>query len=262
MQERGIEQSDIAKWPDEYESILEFYFWEPQHLNRFSPALNRRLGLDTVLARLRKREVPLNHLFSIFFSLAPSAMAARLLTALAPGIEGGSACLMNSPAFRRSKLRGICQPDLLLIVDESLVFLELKLDSTTSLEQLLKYALLGELLTHKPEKAPALVLVGRTAAFRAADTFENLRATKLLEVSTKLERQASGFGVTRETLLAAARRIALFRTSYTEILGHLASELKRVDAESESGQTLSKLVHGMVAALENIQPRHRSVTPK
>jgi hypothetical protein len=255
MQE--IEQSDIATWPDEYESILEFYFWEPQHLNRFSPAPDRRLGLDAVLARLRKREVPLNHLFSIFFSLVPSAMAARLLTAVAPGIEGGSAYLINSPAFRRSKLRGICQPDLLLIVDDRPVFWELKIDSTTSEEQLLKYALLGELVTQKSEKAPALVLVGRTAAFPAADTFENLRATELLHISTKFERHASDFGVTRAALRAAARRIALFRTSYTAIHGHLASELKRVDAESESGQTLSKLLHGMVVTLENIQPRHR-----
>ena len=256
MQE--IRQLDIARWPDEYESILEFYFWEPQHLNRCSPARDRRLGLDVVLARLRKREVPLNHLFSIFFSLVPSAMAGRLLTAVAPGIEGGSACLINSPSFRRSKLRGICQPDLLFIVDGRPVFWELKLDSTTSEEQLVKYALLGELVNQNPEKAPALVLVGRTAVFPAANAFEKAPATQLLDRSAEFERHASDFGVTPQSLReaarrAASRRIALFQTSYANIHRHLTSELARVSTESESGQTLSKLLSGIVVTLENIQ---------
>jgi hypothetical protein len=48
-----IRQSDIATWPDEYESIWEFYFWEPQHLNRFSPPPDRRKTLNTVLEHLR-----------------------------------------------------------------------------------------------------------------------------------------------------------------------------------------------------------------
>ena len=128
--------------------------------------------------------------------------------------------------------------------------------------------MLGELVNQKPEKAPALVLVGRTAVFPAASTFEKIPTSEFLDRSVEFERRASDFGVTQEALReaalgAVARRLALFPTRYADIQRHLKSESTRVDEASESGQTLSRLLDGMVVTLENIQPRHsRPVTRK
>ena len=254
MSVQQIRQSDIATWPDEYESILEFYFWEPQHLNRFSPPPDRRKALNTVLEHLRAKEVPLNHLFSIFFSLAPAALSARLISAIAPDITSSSADLINSSAFRRSKLRGICQPDLLLIVDGRPVFLELKLQAKTSKEQLLKYALAGETIGANRDTPPALVLVGRSAKFAAADIFEREREAGSLIVPAKIERRAFSVDVSPERLVEAARRMPIFRASYADIRNHLLSELETISTEVEGGQTLRKLVVGMVYVLERLKP--------
>ncbi len=246
-------QSDTAAWPDAYWSALEFYFWEPQHLNRFSPpSPDKKRGLGDVMSRLRAKEVPLNHLFSIFFSLAPAALAARLVEATAPGVKGSSARFISSPEFRHSKLCGICQPDLFLIVDGRPVFWELKLDSRTSTEQILKYALVGTALSGEEGTTPALVLVGRTSAFREADVFADELAKASLQVPTNVEQHALRLNVTTEKLVAAAQKMPIYRSSYSDIRECLKAELESIDSEMESGQTLCKLLRGMIDTLETI----------
>jgi hypothetical protein len=196
--------------------------------------------------------VPLNHLFSIFFSLAPAAMSGRLISAIAPGIKSGSAQLINSPAFRRSILWAACQPDLLLIAEGRPVFFELKMRAKTSEEQLLKYALAGELIGGNRDTPPALILVGKSALFTAADEFEKRRQAAPLIVPSKIERHAVKRGVSVERLAAAARRMPIFRASYADITNHLSSELKAISGDSEGGQTLRRLVVGLTGALQKI----------
>ena len=253
MSVQQIGKLDIATWPGEYESILEFYFWEPQHLNRFSRP-DRRLPLTTVLEHLRAKEVPLNHLFSIFFSLAPAALSARLISAIAQGLTSDSADLINSPSFRRSKLCGICQPDLLLVAGGRPVFLEIKLQATTSKEQLLKYALAGEMISGNRGVPAALILVGKSAVFPAADAFEKERETACLTIPTKIEQSASSVGVSLERLVEVARRMPIFRACYADVRNHLLSELEKTSEVVEGEQTLRRLLLGMVETLEKLRP--------
>ena len=245
------EWPDQSEWPDEYENILEFYFWEPQHLNRFSPPAERRLPLNTVFERLRVKEVPLNHLFTIFFSLAPAALSARLISAIAPGITCNSAYLINIPRVRRSKLPGICQPDLVFMADARTVFLELKIRARTSIEQILKYALAGEVIRGNRDRPPALVFVGKSPTFAEVDVFEAQREAASFVVPAKIERYADNLNVSLEQLIQAAHHMPVFRTSYTAIRSHLSSELETISAQAEGGETLRRLVKGMIRALDN-----------
>jgi hypothetical protein len=247
-------QSDTAAWPDAYWSALEFYFWEPQHLNRYSPpSPDKKRGLDEVLSRLRAKEVPLNHLFAIFFSLAPPALSARLVEAVAPGLKGSAARLISSPEFRHSNLCDVCQPDLFLLVDERPVFWELKLDSKTSTEQLLKYALLGELVSREPSPIPVLILVGRTRESRAVDAFWKHLTDASLSIPPNVENHARRENITTDQLLAAAQKMPIYRASYSDVRDRLKAELESINSEVESGQTLCKLLQGMIETLETIK---------
>src|SRR6267143_915401 len=109
-------------WTDEYESIVEFYFWEPQHLNRRAPP-GRNPGIDEVLQRLRRKEVPLNHLLGILFRLVPASLGqAPLCHSRRPHRIDGTLCQQRGlasvaclrwlsagfhvPDFRWARLRG------------------------------------------------------------------------------------------------------------------------------------------------------------
>ena len=104
-------------WTDEYESIVEFYFWEPQHLNRRAPP-GRNPGIDEVLQRLRRKEVPLNHLLGILFRLIPASLSARLLSSIAGVPIGSTARFVNNADLRRSPAYGGCQPDFMFQISD------------------------------------------------------------------------------------------------------------------------------------------------
>src|SRR6267143_6945853 len=114
--------SSVDDWTDEYESILEFYFWEPQHLNRRAHTSGKNPGVDVVLDRLRTKEVPLNHLLGLFFRLVPPTLAARVLASMSQTAVGDMAKHVNTATFRRSQIYGICQPDFLFETGDGLVF--------------------------------------------------------------------------------------------------------------------------------------------
>jgi hypothetical protein len=59
--------------------------------------------------------------------------------------------------------------------------------------------------------------------------------------------------VTTEKLLAAAKQMPIYRSSYADVRERLKSELQSIDSEMESGQTLCKLLRGMIDTLEQIK---------
>jgi hypothetical protein len=60
-------------WTSEYYDIVGFYYWEPQILNRQSKR-DEKKSFDDVIARIKRLEVPLNHILNIFFVLAPNSL--------------------------------------------------------------------------------------------------------------------------------------------------------------------------------------------
>ncbi len=131
-------------WNQNYYDLLEFYLFEPQHIAAKSGGdTQKRRTVSESLKRLKRLETPFNHLFSIFFRLAPREFIGRIVAEAFPGVE-----LLNDlecvgrEADRRFDLRSATQPDLLFVGENTIVCVEMKVDAKTDAEQIFKYAAL------------------------------------------------------------------------------------------------------------------------
>lgn len=234
-------------WADEYENIVEFYFWEPQHLNRYRRADRPVLSSEAVLAALRKREVPLNHVLSIFLRLAPQELVARWfrlcdLQAIEPTLLRYSD-LRKTPAFEA------CQPDLALSDIGAAIFCELKVDAKLTSDQIYKYALFHA-ASDRANDSLELLLVGRFANFPAASLFTS--GGDLPPVSDKVRRHATNLGIGNDQLKNAAAAMTIRVTTYGDLCCFLSQELNRLDISREADQTLHRLLDGVVKHLREL----------
>lgn len=131
-------------WNKNYYDLLEFYLNEPQHIapKSTSDAQKRRTVIEAV-KRLRRLETPLNHIFSIFFRLAPPDFVPRLIAAAFDGAKVNPDFeSVGREADQKFDLRNFTQPDLMFVGSDAIVCIEMKVDAKTDAEQIFKYAAL------------------------------------------------------------------------------------------------------------------------
>ena len=159
---------------------------------------------------------------------------------------GNTAKHVNTAAFRRSKIYGICQPDFLFETGDGVAFLEVKVGSKTSLNQVARYAALA---AHRGVTGPVrLILLGKDARFAEVDGFEKL-ATGELEIDAKVAERLRQSELTEQDVAAQLRRMQLHRASFRELHGALSRELDLLDRSKEGEQTLHSLISGITNAL-------------
>lgn len=251
----------MSNWTSEYYEIMEFYFWEPQHLDLIKKgtphnnAVSKR-SKSEVLAHIQRMEVSLNHIFNIFFQLAPADFTFALVRETT-GFEPSGPLQMvgRHDLFNLTK---IIQPDLLLR-NETLNFsIEMKIDAKSTLQQVWKYALLHwleEQDTHNP-KSSALLYIGK-GAFRTLwaqryETAERLMAAALAMDVEELEEKATRKS-TREIVWPEVRAV-LERTrisllSYPDFDRFLLEYTDAYSAQDPATETLRKLFDGLRAEL-------------
>lgn len=103
---------------------------------------------DTV-ERLRRIEVPLNHILAFFFSMAPASLIGELVKRHV-GIEPmGDVAYLGREFERQEVFDSITQPDFAFDNDHTFLTIEAKLNSYSSIEQLQKYAFLHALIRER-----------------------------------------------------------------------------------------------------------------
>lgn len=120
-------------WTDEYREIVEFYYWEPQHIGR-AGAGPRFAGADEMYAHVNTLEVSLNHILNLFFSLYPIEKLACF--AIGEPMEMLSAAVLER--YQRQQ-KNATQPDMFFAGKTGNVALELKLAAKSDLAQIIKY---------------------------------------------------------------------------------------------------------------------------
>jgi hypothetical protein len=247
MGEATVFLAEPDDWATEYRNIIEFYFWEPQHLNRVSPPKEKRRRPDDVLDALMRREVPLNHQLNMFFRLAPHALKARWLRGFFPALAVDTPRLVNNAVLRKAKIFGACQPDLYFEAGGARVFVELKVDAKSGLEQLCKYALLSTYLDREVDPKPAgLVFMGPNAGqFAGLRRHLANRSAAEFIAPDKVLRHAGRFKLGPAEITASARRLPLAFASYLEFDSFLAEEQERLVDGDEGNETLRNLINGM-----------------
>lgn len=144
-------------WTSEYYEILTFYYWEPQHLGRSKSANCRYNKVSEALKHVQNLEVSLNHMFNIFFRLAPEGVISEMASTLT-----GMPVTQPLELLNRRRVETICQlvqPDLLLQGDTINLSVEMKIGAKTNLEQVWKYALLHWLADNNDQKRRDSILL-------------------------------------------------------------------------------------------------------
>jgi hypothetical protein len=148
-------------WTDEYREIVEFYWWEPQMLGRSEKNYRRFRTADEMWSHLATKEVPLNHLLSIFFTLFPLQKIQSFKLSADSKIY--SARQLDSIIKGQ---KNFTQPDFFIEGESECLAIELKTTSKGSLTQLLKYTKFNDLVTGKRLRILMLTPYSRDKVFK------------------------------------------------------------------------------------------------
>lgn len=150
-------------WTDDYYDALWHYAWAPDDLDHLSDPQRARKGRPSpndTIKRLRRLEVPFNHLLGFFFSLAPTPFVVDLFQPLVVAEACGDLVFLGRDFERRLRIDGITQPDFVFTSDRAFLTIELKIESKSSIEQLQKYAFLHSFVEQSnPGRTHALLFL-------------------------------------------------------------------------------------------------------
>lgn len=137
--------------------MIEFYYWEPQHLGRMKKPLSRVNSADAAWQRVSGLEVATNHILNLYFAIVTLQ------------VINGDEAWATGDTYRCVAWReleevvraygGFTQPDLLFRGLSNDCAIELKTKGKTSISQVQKYATLQALT--RPEKPLTLVVLHR-----------------------------------------------------------------------------------------------------
>jgi len=125
-------------WNEVYYDQIEYFAWSPDVLASGRRVSGRYRTAPESMRRLRRLENPFNHLFSMFFRLAPSDFLRSLLEAA--GVRSDRIGKTRSLGREAYLEPNYAQHDLLFKGPNAAIAAELKIGAKSSIDQMLKYA--------------------------------------------------------------------------------------------------------------------------
>jgi hypothetical protein len=149
----------MRSWTEEYYDIVDHYFWAPDRLGHRSDKERRLKKSSEVLGVLRRIEEPLNHILGIFFALAPSRFVHELFARHAGVTITDELVLLGRGIQKGYGIADVTQPDFAFDGPSTFVTIEAKVGAgKSSLEQVLKYALLHAMIDEKTPRTTRALL--------------------------------------------------------------------------------------------------------
>jgi hypothetical protein len=121
-------------WIEQIYQYVEYYYWEPQYLNK-------KTSIAEVRATMRKTEAPLNAILNVTFRLLPSRILTNLLSLFSKADFGKEFALIDILSMI-PETGYFAQPDITLETNTSRIFIETKIKSDFTLSQTYKYIFL------------------------------------------------------------------------------------------------------------------------
>jgi len=168
-------------WTDLYYHVVEYYFWRPQLIGRKAlPGVPAKAWPEWERG-LRGQEIPLNHILDFLFYVSPPVLLDRVVTALTGRTFEGLALSAAGPGVLDVH---VVQPDMILTNGKQLVLIEMKVDSKSSVDQLVKYAIGAHCMMqdHPEIDSVDLVLLSRTTDHNRA--WKNQKALGIVDESS------------------------------------------------------------------------------
>lgn len=244
----------IPTWNKEYYEILEFFFWESQHLGKKKNPESNLQGIEQVFAHLRRMEVTLNHQFNLFFTLVPRSLLRDFFKHVF-GHPFDDEYVFDSQETRKfvSMLGSVTQPDLFFVGRQSLVGIEMKVSAKSSLDQCMKYFLLslleGEAL--KNQKIFHLLFIGK-------GNFSNLFEERFESVG-ELQKAFAAFSMPdtsrnggidlkryHEKIRKLAQKAEIAYISYGDMYNFFKEEREKYAGGNNGAETVCKLIDGLL----------------
>jgi len=244
-------------WNSEYYEILDFIYWEPQHLGKVKAAECRFKNGHEALSHVKDMEVSLNHILSIFFRLVPNDYVLGLQKVAFGNSFNDEYRLIGCFELRKYLPNDPTQPDLFMMSDTNCFSIELKTKSKTTVEQTVKYALLhryhqfklnrhlGSYLLYitpksfnKAWKEKIDSIEELTQAINGFDFEAILKKTNLIEIVSPSE------------LKEAALTTHVAHVSYKQLLQYSKEYHDSIDVNERYSSTVKNLVYGVISELE------------
>lgn len=245
-------------WTKYYYDILDFYYWEPQHLGKIKNPNRKYRTYDDIFNHLNKIEVSLNHQLALFFNIVPESISNGILKKMTNGkVKDRYIYESEKTSKIIEKLNDFTQPDFLFEGKHSLLAIEVKLDSWSSLDQLMKYLLLYVLLKKKLKHVKRFSLV-----YLAKDKFDGIweqeykDKDELLEAFRKYEipdYTAKGdinIKPYKKAILKAIEETDIHFVNFQKFSSFLDSEKKKL-GRSELGRGWANFMDGLKGELKS-----------
>ena len=247
----------LTHWTAQYYDQVEHYYWRPQDFGRITKGQGKSWGYWR--DKLHVQETPLNHLLSQLFVMMPLDFTEHILSKSTDKPMKGYQ-LVN-PYHKSAPLNGAVQPDLTFQSQNEILFIEMKVDSYSSLDQFVKYAI-AALAYEKAfgiQDSLDLVMLGKSTSFgsmfRPVKTIpdeETLRTQALLGINgapvwTQAGTQSfvnKSTAKDRERLIAIINRLKLHFLDYQS----LGTAIHGYESPDE---TASKIANSFIAELQS-----------
>lgn len=246
----------VDDWTQTYYEAIQDYFWEPALFGR-KPNGDPKPWSHWE-ERLRRLEVPLNHILSQFFALAPEDTTDAVLSGLVEAPMKGFR-LVSEPSLGSELGNSFTQPDFVFANDSELVFLEMKIDTPSSVDQFAKYALSAERVCtlHPHLKQARLVILARACEDKRLwgdkrvtdETVLRANAVRGLQGEPGVWKQqgmqtfmATASPEDRERLVQRIQSLVLSVSTYAALVETLSSH-------TPPNPTAAKLIEGVLAEI-------------
>ena len=245
-----------SNWLDSYYEALEFFYWEPQHIGRKKNVAGEFNTLEKVTKHLRKIEVTLNHNINQFLLIAPKSLHRRLFFAFFSKDFQLPFQMHGRGIDANFELVGAMQPDFLFISNDEVLSIEMKVAAKSSLEQVMKYVLLG-LAVELKEGTQKMHHLGFLGAGRFQDQWkekykdiDSLRiALQSFEINAFLNKQPLKFRPFASRLRAILAEMEFGFVNYESIAAILRTELRNLTEQSPASEAYSNLIEGVLSEL-------------
>lgn len=246
-------------WNRCYYNAVEHFLWTPQALSHQKHPKNPRT-VRLTMERVRGLENPLNHIFEIFFALAPARFISKIIgepRTVSDLVSVNSGDCASHVADTKSIYGNLCQPDLFFVGKGFRACIELKVKGGNSrLEQVIKYAALLHQYPHAQSVGgkKRLLLVGPTGfpdvwKPPGPKTTDELRAALAMYEDAKLSRTLIDYGITLTNAKAWVQDMEIVSFSYRQLDDLLADEEAGFAHGGQASEVYLKLLRGMRSEL-------------
>jgi 23S rRNA U2552 (ribose-2'-O)-methylase RlmE/FtsJ len=241
-------------WNEVYSEIIDFYFWEPQHIGRKKCQDSKYNGIKAVLSHINQMEVSLNHQLLFFFSLLPKNVIKKLF-------KKSFNCNLSDEFALNGKMveeilcsiKDMTQPDFVFFGEKNIVYIEMKTDSKSDLEQVFKYSLFHLIIEDMMKKKlqPNLLFLGK-GDFKNIwrEHYENSSEliNALLKYQPPVITKKGKFNVAdfNSRLIELYHNIRVNFMNYQQFCDFLSNE----NMNTGDDEVLKKLISGMNAELK------------